>query len=140
MLAQELRRLEARAEGRGEIFGDAEADVEADQIGEAQRSHRMVVAELHRAIDVLGGGDAFFEHADRLEADGHAEARRGEAGRVADDDRRLPHLLRDLAHLARSSSDVRSPRTISISFITCGGLKKWSPTKRSRRSTLPRAW
>src|SRR3712207_890085 len=73
-VAQELRRLEAGAEGGGEILGDAETHVEADQIGEAQRSHRMVVAELHGAIDVLRRGDAFLEHANRFETDGHTEA------------------------------------------------------------------
>src|SRR5436190_12415681 len=79
-IAQELRRLEARAERRREILRDAEADVEADEIGETQRSHRMVVAELHRAVDVFRAGDAFFEHANRLEPDRDAESRRGEAG------------------------------------------------------------
>ena len=80
--------------------------------------------------------DAFFEHANRFESDGHAEARRGEAGRIADDDRRSSPSSPPLrAPRATVSSEVRSPRTISISFITCGGLKKCSPTKRSRRST-----
>src|ERR1051326_2422505 len=74
-VAEDLRRIEAGAEGLGEVFGDAQADVEADEIGEAEWPHRMVVAELHRAVDVGGGCDALFEHPHRLEADGHAEAR-----------------------------------------------------------------
>src|SRR3954453_20706126 len=86
-LTQQLRRLETRTERRREVFGDAEADVESDQIGETQRTHRMVVAELHRAIDVLRAGDPFFEHANRFESDGDAETGGRKAGRIANDDR-----------------------------------------------------
>src|SRR5688572_32113481 len=38
-VAEELRRLETRAEGLGEVFGDAQSHVEADQVGEAQWAH-----------------------------------------------------------------------------------------------------
>src|SRR4029079_12930347 len=93
-IAQQLRRLEARAERRCEVLGDAEADVEADEISEPERSHWMVVAELHCPIDVLGTGNAFFQHANRLEPDRNAQARRREAGAVAHEARRLAHRLR----------------------------------------------
>src|SRR5207237_319204 len=50
-LPQNARRLESRPERLGKVFGDAETDVETDEIGQTQRSHRMVVAELHGAVD-----------------------------------------------------------------------------------------
>src|SRR2546423_7178329 len=81
-LAQQLRRLEARAERRRQHLGDAKPHVEPDEVGQPQRSHRMVVAELHGPVDVLGAGDAFLEHADGLQSDGDTEPRRGEAGRI----------------------------------------------------------
>ena len=87
-----------------------------------ERSHRVVVAELHRAVDVRRAGDALLEHADRFQSDRDAEARRGESGRIADDDRALAHLLRDRAHLldrlvARSARRARSPSASSRAGI-----------------------
>src|SRR3989475_9357295 len=38
--------------------------VEADQIGELERAHRVVVAELHGAVDVLRRGDALLERSE----------------------------------------------------------------------------
>src|SRR2546427_9736202 len=68
--------------------------VEADQIGELERAHRVVVAELHGAVDVLRRGDALLEHAHRLEAEGETQAARREP-------RRVPHHDRLLAEGAR---------------------------------------
>src|SRR5258708_23888413 len=92
-VAQEPRRLEARAERRGQVLGDAEANVETDQIGQAQWAHWMVVAELHGPIDVFGRGDALLQHADGFEPDGDAEAGSREARAVAHDDGLLSHRL-----------------------------------------------
>ncbi len=39
-----------------QVLGDREPDVEADEIRELQRAHRMVVAQLHRLVDVFRGG------------------------------------------------------------------------------------
>jgi hypothetical protein len=49
----------------------------------------VLVSERHRGVDVFGGGDALLEHADRLEPDRDAEARRRESGGVCHDDRCL---------------------------------------------------
>src|SRR4029078_10304370 len=93
--------VDGGAERRGWRRGDAGTDVEADEISEPERSHWMVVAELHCPIDVLGTGNAFFQHANRLEPDRNAQARRREAGAVAHEDRRLAHRLRDFADRVR---------------------------------------
>ena len=42
----------------------------------------------------------------------------------------LPIVSATARTSAMVSSAVRSPRTISISFITCGGLKKCTPQNR----------
>src|SRR5688572_5359518 len=52
-LAQDARRREARSvDGSREVLGDCEPHVEADQVGELERPHGVVVAELHRGVDV----------------------------------------------------------------------------------------
>ena len=45
---------------------DREAGVEPDEIGEFQRTHRMMGAEPHRRVDRLDVADAFIERVDRL--------------------------------------------------------------------------
>src|SRR5207248_551049 len=47
----ELRLLERLVQ----VLGDREPDVEAHQIRELERTHRMVVAQLHRLVDVFRG-------------------------------------------------------------------------------------
>src|SRR5262245_33345955 len=42
-------------------LGDREAGVEADQIGELERPHRMIEAELDTGIDIARGAQAFIE-------------------------------------------------------------------------------
>ena len=44
---------------------DREADVEPDEVGERERPHRMVHAELHDRIDRFGRADAFHHREDR---------------------------------------------------------------------------
>src|SRR5260370_16692272 len=52
-----------------QIVRDGEADIQPDQVGELERTHRVVVAELHRLVDVLGGGDARSEeHTSELQS------------------------------------------------------------------------
>src|SRR5947209_11125790 len=84
LLPQQRRRLEPGTERGGEVLGDGQADVEADEVGEPQRPHGMAVPEDHALVDVRRAGHALLQHADRLQAEGHAEAAGGEAGRVAD--------------------------------------------------------
>src|SRR5688572_26470716 len=67
------RRIGIAPDRSVEMLGDREADVESDEVGQAQRTHRMIVAELHRAVDVLGARDALLEHADRLETEDDSE-------------------------------------------------------------------
>src|SRR5436190_15308157 len=45
---------------------DGETNVEADEVGERERTHRMIHAELHHAVDRLTRGDAFVQREDRL--------------------------------------------------------------------------
>ena len=51
----------------------------------------------------------------------------------------LPSESAKLLPISKASSEVVTQRTTSTSFITCGGLKKCSPRKRSGRSVTT-AW
>src|SRR5678809_1449870 len=42
-------------------FEDRDAGVQPDQVGQRQRPHRMIHAELHHGIDGLGAADTFHE-------------------------------------------------------------------------------
>src|SRR3989475_10474053 len=73
LVAQDLRGLESAILQRLEqIVRDGEADIQADQVGEFERTHRVVVAELHRLVDVFGGRDAFLQHPHRFETERQA--------------------------------------------------------------------
>src|SRR3954453_11277774 len=48
-----------------EAVGAGERGVEADQVGEAERAHRVVAPLHHAGVDVVRGGEAAFHHADR---------------------------------------------------------------------------
>src|SRR5947209_2845043 len=41
-----------------QIFRDVQAHIEAHKIGQAQRTHRMVVTQFHRGVDVPRAGHA----------------------------------------------------------------------------------
>src|SRR4029453_4277426 len=102
--AEELRRPERiRAQLAVEVLRDREPHVEPDEVRQAQRSHRMAIAERHRLVDVLGGSDPLLQHADRLEPEEHAQPARREPRRIADDDRLLPELP---AHLERDGDGL----------------------------------
>jgi hypothetical protein len=45
---------------------DRQAGVEADEIGQLQRPHRVVGAELHGGVDRLDRADALIKRVDRL--------------------------------------------------------------------------
>ncbi len=47
----------------------------------------------------------------------------------------FPILFATATAAFTDASDVCQARTISISFMMCGGLKKWRPTTRSGRGT-----
>ena len=48
-----------------EHVGDLQDRVEADEVREAQRSHRVVHAERHRGVDILAAREPLVEQADR---------------------------------------------------------------------------
>ena len=83
-------------QGAGAVFGVAEAfvedvhdvhaDVEADEVGEFERAHRMVHAELHDGVDGFGRGDAFHDGVGGFVDQRHEDAVGDEAGGVVDGD------------------------------------------------------
>src|SRR6267143_23298 len=75
---------------------DREADVEADQIGECERTERVIHAEFHHLIDTFGGRDSILHAEDRLIDHRHQHAIRHESRRVVHFDRSLSQLLYDL--------------------------------------------
>src|SRR5437762_8763852 len=75
---------------------DVEADVETDQIGERERTERVVHAQLHHLIDRLRCGDALVHAEDRFVDHRHQHTIRHESGRVVHHDRRLVEGFHDL--------------------------------------------
>src|SRR5213593_171495 len=75
---------------------DREAYVEANQIGEGQRTERVIHAELHHLIDRLRRRYALVYTEDRFVDHRHQHPVRHESGRVVDQDRRLSQLLGNL--------------------------------------------
>src|SRR5882672_6869273 len=74
---------------------DREAHIEADQIGERQRSERVIHAELHHLIDRFGRGDALVHAEDRFVDHRHQYAIRNEPRRVIHFNRSLSQRLYD---------------------------------------------
>ena len=69
-----------------------EARVEADEVGERQRAHRVVHAELHDPVHRLRRRDALVHREERLVQHREEDAVRDEAGKVAARERGLSHL------------------------------------------------
>ncbi len=67
----------------------------------AERSHRVVEAELRDRVDRLGLGDAVVERVRRLVDEGHEDPVRDEPREVVRLGGRLPELARELDDLAR---------------------------------------
>src|SRR6202050_622455 len=63
-------------------FHDREAGIESDQVGELERAHRLVGAELHRGVDIGHAADAFIERVDGLIDHRQQHAIDDEAGEV----------------------------------------------------------
>ena len=97
-------RPSAAVSGHGRYFGspkpvvqhveDRQADVEADEVGERERSHRVVHPELHHRVDRLRRADAFHHREDRLVDHRHQDPVGDEAGIVRGLDRRLSRARR----------------------------------------------
>ena len=77
---QRVRTILGIAELFVENFHDGEVDVVADEVGQGQRSHGVVGAELHAFVDVFSAGDAVGEDADSLVDHGDKDAVDDEAG------------------------------------------------------------
>src|ERR1041384_28953 len=95
-LEQRRRPVFLRVEPVLQHLHDREAPGEPDQVGERQRTQRMIHAELHDLIDRLRGGDTFVYTEDRFVDHRHQHAVRHESGRIVDHDGRLPQRFCDL--------------------------------------------
>ena len=80
---------------RLQVQQDVSSYVEADQIGQRQRPHRVLVAKNHRRVDVLGARNAVGQHADGFVSEDNTEA----TGRKPRD---VVHQNRGFAHGASS--------------------------------------
>src|SRR5207249_6965884 len=98
LLEQRRRPVLVRVEPVLKHLHDRKAHVEPDQVGESQRTERMIHPELHHLIDRLRRRDALVHAEDRFVDHRHEHAIRHEAGRIVHFDRRLAQLLRDLNH------------------------------------------
>ena len=113
---------------------DGEADVEADEVGERQRSHRVVHAELHHRVDRLGRADAFHHREDRLVDHRHQDA----VGDEARDSRplrpascRAPRTAPTRSASTRPTSPARESARRASSAAP--GFMKCMPSTRSGR-------
>jgi hypothetical protein len=79
-----------------EHLHDRDARVQADQVGERQRAHRMVEAELRDRVDRLGLRDALHQRVGGLVDERHQDPVRDEAGKVARLGGRLAKLAGEL--------------------------------------------
>ena len=75
-----------------QVLGNAQAHIKTDEIRQLQRSHRMVVTEFHRRINVARAGDALLDHAHRFQSERNAQTARRESRHVLNDDRLLAHF------------------------------------------------
>src|SRR5437660_9873205 len=65
--AQNLRWTKSvRAELSIQVFSDIQTHIKAHQIGQAQRTHRVVIAEFHRRVDVTRASHALLHHSHRF--------------------------------------------------------------------------
>ena len=113
-----------------------------DDVGESQRADRMLVAERHRLVDVLGA-DATPSSSMRIASSPRATPSRDDAkpGASVDDDRGLADRVRPTrGPRPRARRSVASPRTISTSVEAGTGLKKCMPRNRSGRSSSAASW
>src|ERR1017187_5699840 len=74
---------------------DREARVEANEVGERQRAHRVVHAELHDAVHRFGRCDHLVHREKRLVQHRQEDAVRDEAGKIAAQERGFPEVFRE---------------------------------------------
>ena len=80
-----------------------QAGIEADEVGELERAHRVVRAELHRGVDRLDGADALVERVDRLVDHRQQDAVDDEGREILGDRDGLAELLDELRGRPRRS-------------------------------------
>ena len=116
--------------------GDGGGGVQADEVGERERSHRVVGAADHRGVDVLGRGHAGLDHPDRGQQVRHQQGVDHEAGPVLAEHGLLaqPVLGERPAPCPQWIGAVSSDGTSSTSGSTGTGLKKCMPSTRSGRA------
>ena len=108
--------------------------VEPDEVRELQRAHRLVGAELHRGVDVLGGAEALHQREAGLVEHRDEDAVDDEARVVLARPPGLAHLLGQRpGALRRSRREVAAPRMSSTSCITGTGFMKCMPMTASGR-------
>ena len=84
------------AEALVEDLHDPEADVEADEVGELERAHRVVQADLRAGVDVVGRAEALLVGPHRLREERHEDPVDDEARPVGRDDDLLAQVGGDL--------------------------------------------
>src|SRR5215218_457020 len=81
---QRARTVLRIAEAVGEHPQDIETDVQTDQVGQSQRTHRMVHSKLHNLVDRFGLPDPLVEAINGLVDHRHEDAVGDEPRRVVD--------------------------------------------------------
>src|ERR1043166_8743270 len=66
--------------------------IEADEVRQTQRTHRMVIAEFHRSVDVTRAGHTLFDHAHRFQAQGYAQTTGSKTRNITHHNRFLLHV------------------------------------------------
>ena len=88
---------------------DREAGVQPDEVGERERTHRVVHAEPHHRVDRFHRADSFHEAVHRLVDHRHEDPVRHEAGEIIHLDRRLSHGAAPLHGATRRLVRRREP-------------------------------
>src|SRR3954454_12557918 len=135
-LAQQGWCAERVAECDAHVVEDGQQGVEPHAIRELQRAHRMVVSELHRRIEVLGGSHALLERAYAFAHEQRAEPRGHEPRQIPDLDRLLAERAaecerateRRLAGLDRAHDLDESHGRYRVEEVRADDLA-WAPTR-----------
>ena len=112
-------------------------DVETDHVHDAERRVLGLEEEHPEAVDILGIGDAFVDHAQRFPLHRPPDAVDDEPfALAANDGRDESERLARTAALIRITSSLVWPQVISSSIVrTQIGAKKWMLSRRSGLST-----
>ncbi len=113
---------------------DRQAGVETDEVGELQRAHRMIGAELHGRVDGIDGADAFIERVDRLVDHRQQDAVDDEGRKIFGDGDGLVEM-RDEFLCRLEGLFLRGDTAYELHQLHHrAGFMKWMPMNRSGRS------